>query len=116
MNVEYQGQLADLFQIDTRHMTDDQIRRIMSANDIDVLRMSGSTHYLSIVEATRRLRVAVAREESAIKWLTWVLVGCTIALLALGVIEYHERHNAPPPPAPTIAHESPGSQGSTLLE
>ncbi|SED77600.1 hypothetical protein SAMN05519104_4335 [Rhizobiales bacterium GAS188] len=73
------------------NLSNDDLAKLKELSDDDLLRTSGSLDGFSIVEASRRLRVALHKEERAIKWLTWwlvvmtvVLVGLTAALVWLG--------------------------------
>ena len=72
--------------------TDEELARIKAMTDDELLRSAQTLDLGSIVEATRRLRVALHNEERAIKRLTGVsvalaviLVVLTLVLIALGV-------------------------------
>jgi hypothetical protein len=72
--------------------TDEQLSRMKAATDDDLLRAAGTPDLFAVVESSRRLRVALQKEERAIKRLTWVLVFFTLILIALGVEEVLRRH------------------------
>jgi hypothetical protein len=82
--------LRDLYQKDARTLTDDDVRRIRESpeDDAELMRMSGTAHVVPIVEAMRRLREAILKEERAIKWLNGALLAFTVALFALAAAEF----------------------------
>lgn len=68
--------------------TDGELRLVREMTDDELVRFSGSKDFVPQIESTRRLREAVRAEERATKWLTWVLVALTTALLGLAAVEY----------------------------
>jgi hypothetical protein len=76
---------APLPLINLREATDDQLESLKKLSDNELLRASQTLDLFSIAESMRRLRIALHREERAIKWLTVVLVIFTIVLVGLGV-------------------------------
>lgn len=79
--------VRDLYMKDARGLTDDELRRIKAASDDELMRFSGTAHLVPVVESMRRLRVTIAAEERAIKWLTGVLVLMTVVLVVFGVLD-----------------------------
>ena len=69
-----------------REATDEELKQLKEMSDDNLLRASTSLDLFAVVESNRRLRVAIHKEEKAIKWLTWVLVGLTFALVVLTAI------------------------------
>lgn len=66
---------------DVTTLTDEELVYLKKMSEDDLLRCSHSTDLLAIVESTRRLKVALHKEESAIKWLTGVLIVLTLILV-----------------------------------
>jgi hypothetical protein len=64
----------------------DLIERLKSMSDDDLLRASGTLDLFAGVEANRRLRVALQREERVIVRLTWWLVALTGTLVVLTIV------------------------------
>jgi hypothetical protein len=77
--------LPDLRKIDIQNATPEQIESLKNLSDEDLLRASNSIDLFAVVEAVRRLRVTLHREEVAIKRLTWALAVFTLVLVGLGV-------------------------------
>jgi hypothetical protein len=59
--------------------------------DDDLARAASTLDLFALVESIRRLRVALHAEESAIKWLTVVLVILTVVLALIGLWEVFHR-------------------------
>jgi hypothetical protein len=76
--------LQDLYAKSTADFTDEELRRFYNADDGVLMRFSGASHLIPVIDAFRRLRVEMHREERTIKWLTWVLVVLTAVLILLG--------------------------------
>ncbi len=66
--------------------TSEDLQRLKSMSDDELLRCSMSLDLFAIAESTRRLRDALHREEKAIKWLTVVLVVLTLVLIMLAIV------------------------------
>ncbi len=71
--------------VDLVKATDDELDRLKKMTDDDLLRSSRTLDLFAVVESTRRLRLALHKEEKAIKWLTVVLVILTVILMLLGI-------------------------------
>ena len=80
------GSLSELPNIMLRNATDEELTRLKSLSDDDLLRSAQTMDMFAGVESTRRLRAALHKEEVAIKWLTGVLVVLT-AILAWPVVQ-----------------------------
>ncbi len=61
------------------------LARLKGMSDDELLRSSTSLDLFAVVESNRRLKVALHKEERAIKWLTGVPVILTVILVLLGV-------------------------------
>lgn len=84
---EIKGQkIRDLGSIHLRDATEQELEHLKKMSDDDLLRASSSLDLCAVVESMRRLKNALHREETAIKWLTVVLVILTIVLVVLGII------------------------------
>jgi hypothetical protein len=77
--------LPDLRKIDIQNAMPQQIELLKNLSDEDLLRASNSIDLFAVVEAVRRLRVTLHREEVAIKLLTLALTVFTLVLVGLGV-------------------------------
>jgi hypothetical protein len=62
--------------------TDEELARLKTMTDDELLRCAQTLDLFSVVESSRRLREALHKEERAIKWLTGVLVFLTVILIA----------------------------------
>ena len=78
--------LKSLGNINLREATDQDLERLKNMPDNELLRASTSLDLFAITESMRRLKNALHREESAIKWLTVVLTILTLVLVLLGVV------------------------------
>ena len=67
------------------HATEEDLRRLKGMSEDDLLRAATSIDVFSMVESMRRLKVALHKEERAIKWLTVVLIVLTVILVVLTV-------------------------------
>jgi hypothetical protein len=76
--------------------SDEELDKLKQMSDDELLRSATSLDLFAGVEATRRLRIAIHREEVAIKWLTVVLVILTAVLVFLTIVliylETHPQH------------------------
>lgn len=91
--------LADLYHRDPRSLTDAELERIENVHDRELMRASGSMHYLPSLEAMRRLRETIASEERAIKRLTVVLVILTLVLVGFALVDWRAKHRVGDAPA-----------------
>jgi hypothetical protein len=89
-----QESLQDLYAKPTADLTDEDLRRFYDADDRVLMRFSGTSHLIPVIEAFRRLRIEMHREERTIKWLTWVLVFLTAVLVLLGAPEFYRNYLA----------------------
>ena len=71
--------------VNLRAATKDQLARLKGMTDDELLRSSTSLDLFAVVESNGRLKVALHKEERAIKWLTGVLIILTVILVFLGV-------------------------------
>jgi hypothetical protein len=67
-------------------LTGEELERLKSMTDDELLRSAQTLDQFSVVESSRRLRKALHKEERAIKWLTVVLIILTLVLIVLGII------------------------------
>ena len=74
----------DPLTVNLRSATNEELSRLKGLTDDELLRTSLTIDLFSVVESNRRLRVALHKEERAIKWLTVVLVVLTVILVVLG--------------------------------
>ncbi len=71
--------------LDLSKATDEELERLKSMTDQDLLRSSRTLDLFAVVESNRRLKEALHKEERAIKWLTVVLIILTVILVVLGI-------------------------------
>ena len=71
--------------LNLRSATDEQLGLLKRMTDDDLLRSAASLDLFAVVESNRRLKLALHKEERAIKWLTAVLIVLTVILIFLGV-------------------------------
>ncbi len=86
MTESNEERLRDLTTLDLMNATDEELRRLKGITDEELLRYSRTLDLFAVVESTRRLRKALHKEETAIKWLTVVLVVLTVTLVILGIV------------------------------
>ena len=77
--------LKRLGNINLREATDQDLERLKKMPDDELLRASSSLDLFAIAESMRRLKNALHRKETAIKWLTVVLTILTFVLVLLGI-------------------------------
>jgi len=77
--------LTDLGTINLQNASEADLNQLKTMSDDDLLRASTTIDLFSGVESMRRLRIALHREETAIKWLTFVLVILTLILVWIGI-------------------------------
>jgi hypothetical protein len=77
----------DLSRFHLRDATDEQLTRQKEMSDDDLLRCSQTLDLCAVTESNRRLRMALHKEEKAIKLLTLILVVLTVVLVAIAIIE-----------------------------
>ncbi len=73
--------------INLRTAKPEQLAELKELSDDDLLRFSGTADAFAVVESNRRLRVALHKEETVIKRLTWALVALTAVLVLVGLVE-----------------------------
>ena len=78
--------IRDLGSILLRDATEQEIEHLKEMSDNDLLRASSTLDLCAVVESMRRLKNALHREETAIKWLTVILVILTVVLVGLGIV------------------------------
>ena len=86
MTESNEERLRDLTTLDLMNATDEELRRLKGITDEELLRYSRTLDLFAVVESMRRLRKALHKEETAIKWLTVVLVVLTVTLVILGIV------------------------------
>src|SRR2546425_4776653 len=82
---EMADRLKNLGSINLRDAPDEVLERLKQFSDDELLRASTSVDLFAIAESMRRLKIALHREEVAIKWLTVVLTVLTLVLVLLGI-------------------------------
>lgn len=81
--------LLNAAKTDLLHISPEQLAELKNISDDELLRCARTLDIFAAVESTRRLRIALHKEETAIKRLTGWLVGFTVVLILLtGVLIY----------------------------
>jgi hypothetical protein len=78
--------LLNAAKTDLLHISPEQLEELKNVSDDELLRCARSLDIFAAVESTRRLRIALHKEETAIKWLTVSLVFFTVVLTVLTLI------------------------------
>ena len=91
--------------------SDEDVRQVLALSDHDLLRLTGSAHFLAVVESNRRLRQSNERLTYWLIGFTVVLVVLTVALVWLGVVDYHRHQVEHTAPGRTESAAPPASSG-----
>lgn len=81
--------LLNAAKTDLLHISPEQLAELKNLSDDELLRCARTLDIFAAVESTRRLRIALHKEETAIKRLTvWLVVFTFVLIVLTGILIY----------------------------